>query len=50
MPFVVLTGIELKPTPLHTVLVIGLIDGLGFTVTVTVNVVPVQDPVVGITV
>jgi hypothetical protein len=45
-----LAGVDVKATPLHTVLVIAVIEGLGFTVTVTVNVVPEQDPEVGVTV
>ena len=49
-PFVTLTGVDVKTTPLHTVLVIAVIAGFGFTVTVTVNVVPEQDPEVGVTV
>ena len=49
-PFVVLTGVELKAIPLQTVLVIAVIAGDGFTVTVTVNDVPAQLPKVGVTV
>jgi hypothetical protein len=49
-PFVPLAGVDVKATPLHTVLVIAVIEGFGLTVTVTVNVVPEQDPEVGVTV
>ena len=49
-PFVVLTGVELKATPLQTVLVIAVIEGFGFTVTVNVKGVPAHVPVVGVTV
>ena len=49
-PFVVLTGVELKATPLQTVLVIAVIAGDGFTVTVRVNGVPAHVPTVGVTV
>ena len=38
IPFVTFTGVTLKNTPLHVVLVIALTDGVGLTVTVTVNV------------
>ena len=37
-PLVTFTGVTLKNTPLHVVLVIALTDGVGLTVTVTVNV------------
>ena len=49
-PFVVFTGVELKATPLQTVLVIAVIAGDGFTVTVKVNGVPAHVPTVGVTV
>ena len=50
-PFVTLTGVTVKPAALHTVVDISVIAGLGFTVTVTVNVVlPWQLPEVGVTV
>jgi hypothetical protein len=45
-----LTGVELKATPLQTVLVIAVIAGDGFTVTVNVKGVPAHVPVVGVTV
>ena len=45
-----LTGVELKATPLQTVLVIAVIEGFGFTVTVNVKGVPAHVPVVGVTV
>ena len=44
MPLVTLTGDTVKPVALHTVAVILAIDGVGFTVTVTVNVDPTQLP------
>jgi hypothetical protein len=49
-PFVPLAGVDVKDTPLHAVFVIAVIEGFGLTVTVTVNVVPEQDPQVGVTV
>ena len=49
-PFVVLTGVELKATPLQTVVVIAVMAGFGLAVTVTVNGVPAQLPEVGVTV
>jgi hypothetical protein len=45
-----LTGADVKATPLQTVFVIAVIAGDGFTVTVTVNVVPEHVPEVGVTV
>ena len=50
IPFVRLSGVIAKASPLQTVLVIGLIVALGFTVTVTVKGAPEQDPDDGITV
>ena len=50
IPFVPLTGITVKPTPLHTVEVIAVIAGVGLIVTVTVKVAPAQLPEVGVTV
>ena len=38
MPFVLFTGVILKNTPLQLTALIGLIDAVEFTVTVTVNV------------
>jgi len=49
-PFVVFAGVELKATPLQTVLVIAVIEGFGFTVTVNVKGVPAHVPTVGVTV
>ena len=37
MPFAPLTGVTLKNTPLQVVVLIGVIDDVGFTVTVKVN-------------
>ena len=45
-----LTGVIAKPAPLQTVEVIGVTDGFGFTVTVTVKSDPVQLPDIGVTV
>lgn len=45
-----LTGDTEKPVALHTVDNIGVMAGLGFTVTTTVKSVPVQLPDVGVTV
>jgi hypothetical protein len=38
------TGVTVKLTPLHTAAVIGVIAGLGLTVTVNMNDIPVQPP------
>ena len=50
IPFVPFTGVTLKNTPLHDTPVIALIVAFAFTVTVTVNVAPVQLPDTGVTV
>src|ERR1043166_1782730 len=50
IPFVPSTGVTLNAVPLHTVVVIAFIDGFGLTVTVTVNVAPVHEPDVGVTI
>ena len=50
MPFVPFVGVTVKLTPPQVVAVIALISALGFTVTVTVNVAPVQLPVIGVTI
>ena len=62
IPFVPLTGVAVKATPLQVIAVIGLmvaagftvtgtvIAGTGFTVTVTVKCAPWQLPEVGVTV
>ena len=50
VPFVVCVGVNVKPVPLHAIVPIVVIDGVGFNVTVRVNVVPVQLPAVGVTV
>ena len=39
----------LKPVPLQTVELIGVMEGRGFTVTTTVNTGPMQLPDVGVT-
>jgi hypothetical protein len=49
-PFVTFVGVEVKVDPLQAEFVIEVIDGVGFTVTVNVNVVPEQVPEVGVTV
>ena len=41
LPF---AGVKLNPVPLQLLAVCALIDGLGFTVTVIVNVLPTQLP------
>lgn len=45
-----LTGVTLNPVPLHAVTVFAAIVGFGFTVTVTVKLVPVHPPDNGVTV
>jgi hypothetical protein len=53
IPSVPLTGVTVNADLLHTVVVIAFMDGIGFTVTVTVNVAPTQEPAspeVGVTV
>jgi hypothetical protein len=48
-----LTGVTVNNEPPQTVVVIGFMAGIGFIVTVTVNVDPAQDPAspeVGVTV
>jgi len=49
-PFVPLTGVTEKGVALHAVDVMGVIAALGFTVTVNVNVAPLQVPILGVTV
>ena len=49
-PFVPFTGVEVKEISVHTVLVSAGIEGVGLTVTVTVNGEPAQVPDVGVTV
>ena len=50
VPLVPLAGVTLKAAPLHVLTVISLTAGFGFTVTVTVKVLPVHVPEVGVTV
>ena len=48
-----LAGVTENPVPPHVVVVIAFMAGIGFTVTVTVNVNPAQEPAspeVGVTV
>ena len=49
MPLPGLVGVTTKVTPLHTVVLIGVTSGVGFTNTVTVNIAPVQLPDLGVT-
>ena len=49
MPFVPLVGVTVKATPLHVTVVIAATSGVGFSVTITVNVAPTQAPDVGVT-
>ena len=48
-PFVPFTGVEVKDMPVHAVLVSAVIEGVGFTVTVTVNEEPTHVPDIGVT-
>ena len=48
IPLVPLTGVTVNKTPLHSVVVMAEIPGVGFNVTVTVKVLPVQLPAVGV--
>ena len=48
-PLIPLTGIEVNIIPLHSLVVIAVIAGIGFIVTVIVNEAPVQFPDVGVT-
>jgi len=50
IPFTPLVGVTVKPVPLQVMEVIALITAVGFTVTVTVKVDPVQLPDNGVTV
>ena len=50
IPFVEFTGVTLKNTPSQLTAVIAVITAVGFKVTVTVNVEPVQDPDIGVTI
>lgn len=50
IPFTTFTGVEEKGNPLHMVLVMLLIEGVGLTVTVTVKVAPLHEPTEGVTV
>jgi hypothetical protein len=45
-----LIGVTENPVPLHVEVVIAFIEGVGFNVTVTVKVPPVQVPEIGVTV
>ena len=42
IPLVTVTGVAVKPVPPHMVVVIAVMAGVGFTVTVTVKVEPTQ--------
>jgi hypothetical protein len=50
MPLAPFAGVTVNADALHDVATIGVIAGVGFTVTVTVNAVPVQPPDNGVTV
>ena len=50
IPFIPSVGVTVNVTPLQVTPVIAAIDTLGFTVTVTVNVAPVQLPDNGVTI
>ena len=50
IPFTPFTGVAEKPFPLHIVDVIAVMAEVGLTVTVTVKLLPVQLPDVGVTV
>jgi hypothetical protein len=50
MPFVISVGVTANGNPLHTVTLIGLTSGVGFTNTVTENVAPSQLPALGVTI
>ena len=50
IPFAPLSGAETNVPPLHISAVMSVIPGFGLTVTVTVNVEPIQVPDVGVTV
>ena len=47
-PFVPLVGVDVKVAALQIVAVIALIEGIGFIVTISVNVAPGQAPAVGV--
>ena len=49
MPLPGFVGVTTKVTPLHTVVLIGVTSGVGFTNTVTVNIAPSQLPDFGVT-
>ena len=49
IPLVTLVGVTTNPTPLHVTVVIAATSGVGFSVTITVNVAPTQAPDVGVT-
>jgi hypothetical protein len=50
IPFVPFAGVMLNDAPLHVVVVIAVMAGVGFTITVTANALPAQVPEVGVTV
>ena len=49
IPSTLLVGVTLNCTPLHVTVVIAATSGVGFSVTITVNVAPTQAPDVGVT-
>ena len=50
MPFAPSTGVTVNITPLQVTVVISVITAVGLMVMVTVNTVPIQVPVTGVTV
>jgi len=48
VPFVPLEGVVVNNVPLHTVVLIAVTLACGFTVTVTLNTAPVQEPDLGV--
>ena len=50
IPLVPFVGVTVKLVPLQITLVIAVTTAVGFTVTVTVNVVPLQLPETGVTI
>jgi hypothetical protein len=49
IPFVILTGETTNGTPLQVTVLIAVISGVGFNVTITVKAAPEQFPEVGVT-
>ena len=49
IPLVTFVGVTVNVTPLHVIVLIAVIAGVGLIVTVTLNTKPVQLPVIGVT-